>query len=279
MISSQERPSTLAADRSKKQGASFIKEIPGPVWLGVLGSVAVLGLSAFLKLDSPFSWLFLLALVAAVTLVSLRFWLEATSIQLVPFLLRLPWLLPILALTASALFLRQIERSFLVLPGLLVAGLLLIAVLLGEARAHGPFAPSAFVAKLLLSLASYVIAFSFFVALRRLLPEPPLMALATGVVSGALALQFLRDEGTPLRRRGIYAGVVGLVLGEIAWGLRYWPLESVEAGLVLLLLYYLVAGIAQSHVMQKLTRTVAAEFAAVGLVGLFFLYGSHLWLR
>lgn len=278
-MSSTRSSATLTAERTKQQRVSFVKELPAPVWLGVLEAVTILGLSAFLRLEPPVSWLFLLSLVAAVTVGSDRLWLEASTPQPKLLPLRLPWLLPGLSLTSSALFLRQMTGGLLLIPGLLVAGLLLILVLLGESRAHWPVVHHAFVGKLLLSLSNFVIAFSFFVALRALFPELPFTALATGATSGVLAFQFLREEGVPLTRRGIYAGVLGLIFGEIAWGLRYWPLRSVEAGLVLLLLYYPAVGMAQSHVVQKLTRKVAVEFATVSLLGLLFILGSHLWLR
>ena len=47
----------------------------------------------------------------------------------------------------------------------------------------------------------------------------------------------------------VYGGIVGLVLGEVTWALNYWVLPGLTGGLLLLLIFYLLIGIAQ-HVYR-----------------------------
>lgn len=114
---------------------------------------------------------------------------------------------------------------------------------------------------LLLALASFTLIYST-------RARSFLTATEASVVAGLLALRLLWGIGQPLRQALIYAGVIGLALGECLWALNYWRATPLLASLLLVLIYYAMTGIAQQHERGALDRRVLAEFSLVALVGL-----------
>ena len=88
-----------------------------------------------------------------------------------------------------------------------------------------------------------------------------------------LLVQIADGEPFPIERRLIYGLVGGVVLGEITWALNYWPLTGWTGGAVLLIAFYLVAGLILAQVRDGLRRrdlleyglSAAAMFALVAL--------------
>jgi hypothetical protein len=88
-----------------------------------------------------------------------------------------------------------------------------------------------------------------------------------------LLVQIADGERFPIERRLIYGLVGGVILGEITWALNYWPLTGWTGGAVLLIAFYLVAGLILAQVRDGLRRrdvfeyglSAAAMFALVAL--------------
>ncbi len=88
-----------------------------------------------------------------------------------------------------------------------------------------------------------------------------------------LLVQLADGERFPIERRLIYGLVGGVVLGEITWALNYWPLTGWTGGAVLLIAFYLIAGLILAQVRDGLRRrdlleyglSAAAMFALVAL--------------
>lgn len=66
----------------------------------------------------------------------------------------------------------------------------------------------------------------------------------------------------------VYGGVVGLVLGQLTWVLNYERLSSLRGGLLLLLAFYVTAGLLQQFVLGRFNRQVVWEYSGVAVVGL-----------
>ncbi|MBC8448478.1 MAG: hypothetical protein H8D78_12090, partial [Chloroflexi bacterium] len=60
----------------------------------------------------------------------------------------------------------------------------------------------------------------------------------------------------------------GLVMGEIVWALSYSQVNSLTAGILLLLIFYLITGLARQGLLKLLSRRILIEFAVVALIGL-----------
>ena len=64
-----------------------------------------------------------------------------------------------------------------------------------------------------------------------------------------------------------YGLIVGLILGQVTWALNYWStLNDLTGGLLLLLIFYLLVGIAQQGLQNRLTGRVLYEFAIFAIV-------------
>jgi hypothetical protein len=65
----------------------------------------------------------------------------------------------------------------------------------------------------------------------------------------------------------VFAAVVGLIVAEARWALYFLPLESILAGMFLLIVFYLTSGLVQHHLTNDLSRGVVAEFVSSALLG------------
>lgn len=69
-----------------------------------------------------------------------------------------------------------------------------------------------------------------------------------------------------------YSAIIGLILGQVTWALNYWLLPGLTGGLLLLLIFYLLVGIAQQGLQNRLNRRVLVEFALFGVVALILIW-------
>ncbi len=66
-----------------------------------------------------------------------------------------------------------------------------------------------------------------------------------------------------------YGAIIGMILGQVTWALNYWwTLSNLNGGLILLLIFYLVVGIAQHGIQDHLNRRILWEFAIFAIVAL-----------
>jgi hypothetical protein len=132
-------------------------------------------------------------------------------------------------------------------------------------------APNRAVARLALSLLTYGVTLAAFALIYHSRTRSLVTATATAVVSGLMALSLLRETDRPLRRTALYAGLAGLVMGQSTWALNYWRIHALTGGVLLLLFFYVVTGVAQQHLQGSLTRRVLVEFLAVATIGVWLL--------
>jgi hypothetical protein len=83
-----------------------------------------------------------------------------------------------------------------------------------------------------------------------------------------LAVEILRTTVGRPRLVLNYSAIVGLVLGQVTWALNYWLLPGLTGGLLLLLIFYVMVGVAQQGLQERLNRRVLLEFAIFALVAL-----------
>ena len=180
------------------------------------------------------------------------------------------WTLPALATLTAFLFLRLPVFSSGVGTGLglAVAGALLAFIIVAQYCTLDPSDPAYRPAGMALSLVIYLLALGLYAAIYAPKVRSLLSATAVAVVTVVLALEVLRREGVEARRLAIYAGITGLILGQITWALNYWVVNALAGGAILLLGFYLLTGLAQNHLSGQLSRRVVAEFGAVATVSL-----------
>jgi hypothetical protein len=83
-----------------------------------------------------------------------------------------------------------------------------------------------------------------------------------------LAAEILRTATNRSSAALTYGGIIGLILGQVTWALNYWVLPGLTGGLLLLLIFYLLVGIAQQGLQERLTARILWEFVVFGLIAL-----------
>ena len=176
--------------------------------------------------------------------------------------------LPTMLTLGAGLFLHDALSGYWVVPGVLGASLLMAAVLYAEHLSvdHEDTAYPA--ARLVLNVGTYLTAFAFYAVVYTFDIALVPAAVAIGLVTMLLSVEILREgEADPLRAL-VYAGVVGLIVAEVRWGLYFLPLESYLAAVLLLLVFYLTSGLVQHHLTDDLRAAVIAEFSAIAGAGI-----------
>jgi hypothetical protein len=129
-------------------------------------------------------------------------------------------------------------------------------------------------------LATLFVSFAFFTLLFGLGLNNLGFALISMIVSVLLFAQgFWQIElkDTDPRRLVYYSLVGGLIVGEIALALSFWPLEPPKVGLALAATAYVILGILQHHTRQDLTKRTLFEYIFVGFGVVVLLIVSTSW--
>lgn len=181
------------------------------------------------------------------------------------------WILPGLVTLLAAVLLPRAPSTQYWLMGLVTAAVLISLIVAMEYRTVDPAEPSYRLARLALNLTAYLAALGLFIVIYASKLRSLITATTTLAAGSLLALDLLRDVQQPMRRRVLYATIVGLLLGEAVWALNYWRISSLTVGGLLLLLLYIATGLAQQHLQGNLNRRTLIEFALVGAIGVIVL--------
>ena len=177
------------------------------------------------------------------------------------------WPLPGLLTFLSIPFLHTFPNPVLWGVGALSLALLLAAILIAQHNAIAPGMSFYRAARWFLNLLAYALAFALYFSLQQLKALLPVFVIAVVFVSGALSLEILRRGRSEAGRTWLYAALVALIIGEMAWALTYWALDGLLAGLYLFWPFYLLTSIIQQHLGGQITRAVMIEFLALGVLG------------
>ena len=160
------------------------------------------------------------------------------------------------------------------LAALTLTGLGLVLIVTAQYYAVDRHAPHTSAVDWSLSLAAYVSIFVFSGLTYASRARSLLSATAIAIIGAALAAELLRPHTSEasLKRFWLYAGVVGLMLGEVAWALNHLSLSAAAGGVLFLLIFYAFGGLARQHLRGRLGRPEIVEFAVVSILGLGLLY-------
>jgi len=152
--------------------------------------------------------------------------------------------------------------------GLGFSALALLAVLVAEYIVVDPEAAAWDAAALVLSALAYLLALILFALLRSLNAPTIISAGVGGLLAAGVAGRLFALKGAPLRHAALYAGLVGLISAEVIGAINYWRITSLGAALVVIVPFYFSLGIAQQHLVGRLTRRVWIEYGVISLLGL-----------
>jgi hypothetical protein len=185
---------------------------------------------------------------------------------------------PTLLAAGFALFVQLFQSGVLQGAMVILAGFVFGGVLWAQAHARHAAGPRFALAQTALNVIAHLTAFLLFSVIYGLKLRSMLSAPAVGVVTALLLFELLsRDAawhkamGLPIESRRTTVGWLalagGLAAGELAWGLNYWAaLSTLIGGAFLLVVFYILHGLASNYVDRKLSRQVILEYSAVGAI-------------
>jgi hypothetical protein len=178
------------------------------------------------------------------------------------------WVVPGLTALVLGAALNQAPDGPVWWLGLGISVLALLAVLVAEYIVVDPEDAAWDAAALALTGLAYALALSLFTLLYSLSLRAAISASVGGLASAALTWRLLVLKRAPSGPVTLYGALTGLVCAEALWAVSYWRLRPSNAGLLLMIPFYLSVGIAQQHLAGTLSRRVWIEYGAIGLVGL-----------
>jgi len=246
--------------------------------LHVMASLFGVGFTAFLAIEPTQNWLLLLlaGLVALGTDAVGRTPPHARCQRLDDTALYL--FAPVLLTLSLGLFLEEVAEGYWSLLAGVGAGIPFAIVLQAEydsvdrrTRAYGG-------ARLILNIATYVIAFLFYATIYDFDLSLAAVTFAAGIVSLLLAIEILREEALETPRTLLYAVAIGVLLSEATLAMHFLPLEGALAAIFLLLAFYLMTGLMHSYLADRLSLRTVGEFSGIALLGLLIVIISHSYI-
>lgn len=104
-----------------------------------------------------------------------------------------------------------------------------------------------------------------------------IVSTIVGILIFTQALWNIELEDTPSPNITISSFVSGIILGEIALALSFWPLNPVKVGLALTAATYVLLGIIQHSMKNDLKKTTIFEYLFVASAVILFLVVTTSW--
>lgn len=243
-----------------------------------LAVVLALGLTAYLAIEPTQNWLLLLlsGLAALGTDGVVRTHPKARFHRIDDTALFL--FVPVLFTLGLGLFLEEVAGGHWTIVVGLASVIPYWLILRAEYESVDRAAEDFHYHRLMLNIATYVIAFLFFATIYDFNLSLSSSAFAAGIVSVLLGIEVLREEALDTPRTVIYAVAIGVLLAETTWATHFLPLEGSPAAVFLLLAFYLMTGLMHSYLAERLNPRTAGEFTTVAMAGLLIVTISHAYV-
>ena len=173
------------------------------------------------------------------------------------------WIVPALAVIVAAQLLGNVSEARTWIIGLAVTGAVLWAAAVAEYAAIEPGGPTASRARLFLNALAYVLAVLLFGLIWNTRARSLISATVTLLVAAGLAFDLLWATRAAPDRVLLLSVAVGLVLAQSNWAINYWRTDVFTAAVAQLLVFYALVGLTYQYLIERLTRRVLIEFAAV----------------
>ncbi|MCS7039259.1 MAG: hypothetical protein RMN24_04915 [Anaerolineae bacterium] len=183
------------------------------------------------------------------------------------------WGLPgAVVMTAGALLPAAPSETWWLI-GVVLTGVVLAAAMLGEYHVADHEDPAFHGARLLLNGLCYALAAVAFILIYSSRSRSLISATLIGSIGGLLALDLLRETSPRQLPVLLFGLVVTLTLSQLTWVLNYGPYTAIRVGLVLLVVFYLLVGLAHQQLLGHLTRRRTLEYITLAAAAIAILMG------
>lgn len=188
------------------------------------------------------------------------------------------WIFPALIVLGGFLVLRLpfFTSGATVALGIGGTTLLFVVIVICQLHSLSTEDPHYTGARFTLSLLAYLTAFGIYSSiyaprLRSLYSATPVV-----IITILICLELFRGQRVNGRRAVFYAGVLGLIVGEMTWALNYWLVSPLVGGILMLVALYCGSGIVQSHLSGELNRRTILEFTGIAVGAVMLVLGVGL---
>jgi hypothetical protein len=182
------------------------------------------------------------------------------------------WTLPGLLVVVATQTLGLAPSAVTWAVALVAVGILLWLTIVAEIQQMSPDRGTPLWSRLWRQFIGYTIALLLFIVIYQTRSRSAISATAILLVGGMVALALLRHNPRQISKTWLFATVIGLSLGQITWALNYWRTGALNAGLLLLLIFYVLVGLAHQQLLGTLSRRTLWEFGGVAAVGLVVIF-------
>ena len=185
------------------------------------------------------------------------------------------WILPAASTLAAALAVTQLDpRLSRIVP---VLGAVIVAAEVMLQRLEVEDRPNSNGYRVVFHILAYLTAFVLFTLIYQTKERGLITGTGIAVSSALLSIALLREVSVERRRTLLFACLIGLVAGEITWAANYWVVLALVGGALLLLVFYLLVGLAQAILARSLSRSVLIEYALFGVLGFAIIFSTGPW--
>jgi len=178
------------------------------------------------------------------------------------------WTVPALTVLLAALALPHAPNRVAWIGGVVLTGILLSLTMTAEYHTIDSQDAKFCSSQVFLSVMIYTLALASFVLVYGAKSRSLLSATSLFIATALLTLERLRVTGHGLPATGAYALVTGLIVAESVWALNYSRVPGVVGGLLLLLSFHVMTGLAYQHLIGRLASRMVIEYGLVTLLGL-----------
>jgi hypothetical protein len=104
------------------------------------------------------------------------------------------------------------------------------------------------------------------------------MLSAFFAISAALSYQFLWANGVDYRRNIFWVFLISMLMLEFAWVVSLLPVRHAVAGLLVAVLFYVLAALTRFYVLGRLSRGFVRAYLSMGLLCLLLALASASWI-
>jgi hypothetical protein len=155
---------------------------------------------------------------------------------------------------------------------LVIVGFLIWFTILAEVRLLLPEHSDDLWPRLWRQFVGYGIVLLFAIIIYQSRSRSAISATAILLIGAMVALALLRQAPRQIIKSWLYALVIGLSLGQITWALNYWRARSLNAGLLLFLIFYVLVGLAHQQLLGALSRRTLWEFGLIASAALIVIF-------
>ena len=177
------------------------------------------------------------------------------------------WVLPALATMALTLVLPESPGLFYWLLGLAAGGAIIAWLMLAHYQLLSRQEENTTALQTGQSIIAYLIGLVFFVSIYDTRLRSLVTATSVAAVSSLIAISILSGSKHSLKQGIVYAGVIGLLMGQMTWALNYWRANTLSVGVLMMMIFYVLVGIAREHMRATLNIRVLVEFLGVAALG------------